>query len=89
MSRVDVEIEALGLLSFYILDDTMDGEAPRAPETPMFLGGRILRRLQAVLNYGENLMMFKDGQGDIRFMPLRVTKKWTSGRGPQSPECFI
>ena len=72
--RVDVESLSFGTAGFYLLDDTNQETAPRAPETPMLLGGRLLRNIEAILNYGDNLFIFKDGQGKVKFLPLMRTR---------------
>ncbi|CAE7799825.1 unnamed protein product [Symbiodinium sp. CCMP2592] len=66
-SRVDVVTAAIGLMQVYLLDDAS------SQETPLLLGGRILRELQAVINYGDRTLMFQKRGGELRLLPLGST----------------
>ena len=66
-SRADVVTAALGLLPVYFLDDY------HSQTTPLLLGGRVLRELQAVINYGDRTLIFQKRGGDLRLLPLGST----------------
>ena len=75
VSKVTFATNALGPLSFFLLDDTSSHEAPRAQDTPLLLGGRTLRSLKAILSYEDNMMTFEkaDGTG-LAVLALYPTK---------------
>ena len=65
-SRVDI-ITAARTLSVYVLDDET------AQQTPLLLGGRALREIQAVVNYGDHTLMFQKRTGELRVRPVSTT----------------
>ena len=71
VSKIRLWTCALGWLSFYLLDD----ESSRETNTPLVLGGRALKALQAILSYGHGIMTFRrDEEKDLAVLPLYPTK---------------
>ena len=67
VSRVDVITAAIGTFSIYVLDH----EASQ--NTPLLLGSRALRALQAVINYGDHTLLFQRRSGEVRLLPITTT----------------
>lgn len=75
VSRVKFLTAALGWLSFYILDDPEPYGGTAAQDTPLLLGGRVLRSLEAILSYSDNMMTFKKpGSNELAALQLHPTK---------------
>ncbi|CAE6957766.1 RE1 [Symbiodinium sp. CCMP2592] len=72
---MDRLLQALQCPFDFLLDDESSNEAPKAQNTPLLLGGRTLRSLQAILSYGDNMMTFRRPlEGDLAALPLYPTK---------------
>ena len=65
VSRVDLSNTALGNVSFYVLGGT-------ACITPPLMGGRVLRKLGAILSYENNMFVYRRQEAQVAWFAVKM-----------------